>query len=160
MSESVQSRNSLDDISRPAWMGELARADARELCDRMATFLGGRSTPEWRWMRRPEIGLVMSRGRISGEGDPFNLGETTVTRCALRLESGEEGFAYVLGRAPRKAEMAALADALMQTEAAAALRETVLDPLAASRAAREAKARAEAEGTRVEFFTLVRGEDE
>lgn len=171
MSETREPRNSLDDIppkkrapadseARRRWMAEFAQADGAEFRDKMATFLQSRPAPDWRWIRRPEIGLVMTRGRIGGEGAPFNLGEISVTRCALRLESGEEGVAYVLGRAPGKAEQAALADAMMQTDAADALEEAVLEPLRAALARRRAAAAAEAEATRVEFFTLVRGDDE
>ncbi len=65
-------------------------------------------------MRGPEGGLVMVRGRAGGGGAPFNLGEMTVTRCTVRLGSGLVGHAYVAGREPRRAELAALVDALMQ----------------------------------------------
>lgn len=45
----------------------------------------------------------MVRGRIGGDGRPFNLGEGTVTRATVRLASGETGFAYHLGRDASKA---------------------------------------------------------
>jgi alpha-D-ribose 1-methylphosphonate 5-triphosphate synthase subunit PhnG len=55
--------------------------------------------------------------------------------------------------------MAAKIDALMQTGAAGALRAAVLAPLEAERsAARKARA-AKAAATKVDFFTMVRGED-
>ena len=58
-----------------------------------------------------------------------------------------------------KAEMAAKIDALMQTDAAEALRATVLTPLEQERAsAKEARA-SKAAATKVDFFTMVRGED-
>jgi alpha-D-ribose 1-methylphosphonate 5-triphosphate synthase subunit PhnG len=102
----------------------------------------------------------MVRGRAGGTGAPFNLGEMTVTRCALRLEEGQVGHAYVQGRGRRKAEIAALCDALMQDPGRAPLVERgVLAPLRA-RAAEAARARgAKAAATRVEFFTMQRGED-
>src|SRR5262245_42543285 len=99
---------------RREWMGLLARAPLVSL-EAWARQAGeGGALPGRVWLRRPETGLVMLRGRIGGSGDRFNAGETTVTRCALRLESGEVGVAYVAGRSHRKAEIAALADALLQ----------------------------------------------
>jgi alpha-D-ribose 1-methylphosphonate 5-triphosphate synthase subunit PhnG len=59
------------------------------------------------------------RGRVNGSGDPFNLGEMTVTRCALQLDAGQVGqryvgLGYVAGRHKRHAALAALFDALLQ----------------------------------------------
>src|SRR5580704_1205704 len=62
-----------------------------------------------------EIALLMVRGRMGGDGAPFNIGEATVTRAAVKLESGETGFGYVLGRDHAKARLVALCDALVQT---------------------------------------------
>lgn len=111
------------------------------------------------WLRPPEVGSVMVQGRTGGTGARFNLGEMTVTRCALRLGGGEVGHAYVQGRDKAHAERAALVDALMQTEAADLLRTRVIEPLAAERAAATTARAAKAAATKVEFFTMVRGED-
>ena len=112
---------------------------------------------DYDWLRPPETGAVMVRGRAGGTGVPFNLGEMTVTRCALRLAGGQEGHAYVAGRSRQKAGIAALCDALMQDpEQAGAVRDRVLIPLAETAAeARDALA-AKAAATRVEFFTMSR----
>ncbi len=59
---------------------------------------GFAARPDWGWLRKPESGLVMVRGRTGGGGAPFNLGEVTVTRCAVSLETGAAGFAWVMGR--------------------------------------------------------------
>ncbi|QCO57690.1 phosphonate C-P lyase system protein PhnG (plasmid) [Pseudorhodobacter turbinis] len=142
--------------TRKAWMGLMAKAPAgrvAELLDAICT------RPDFKWLRPPEVGSVMVRGRAGGTGAPFNLGEMTVTRCALRLASGEVGHAYIQGRSKADAEAAALVDALMQTGQGATLQTAVLDVLAADRAAL-AKGRAEkAAATKVDFFTMVRGED-
>jgi alpha-D-ribose 1-methylphosphonate 5-triphosphate synthase subunit PhnG len=110
-------------------------------------------------LRPPEIGLVMVRGRIGGGGAPFNLGETTVARAAVRLPSGATGFGQVLGRDRAKARDAALLDALWVEGAARdRLEAEILTPLRA-RLARDAALRsAETAATRVDFFTLVRGD--
>lgn len=141
-------------------MSELARAPSAALRARLEALLsaGRPPRPAWRWRRAPEIGLIMTRGRIGGDGAAFNLGEATVTRCALTLEDGPDGVAYILGRDPQKAEAAALADALMQTAAGARLADELIAPLAAERRSREADAAARAAETKVEFFTLMRGE--
>ncbi len=142
--------------ARKAWMSLLAQADAGELTRLWTSF--GRD-PAFNWLRAPEAGGVMLRGRMGGAGAPFNLGEMTVTRCALTLADGTVGHAYVQGRSKPKAEIAAKVDALMQTEAAEALRAAVLDPLQAARQTRKEARAAKAAATKVEFFTMVRGED-
>ena len=143
---------------RRSWMGLLAASDVADLeagWDRLA------AKPEWRWLRPPESGLVMVRGRAGGNGRPFNLGEMTVTRCALVTEDGQTGQAYVAGRDRRHAELAALFDALLQADdSAAELKQTLLPLLAHKKAARKRTAIARSAPTKVDFFTLGRGENE
>jgi len=148
--------------ARRAWMSALARAPAdrlRALRAALEAEIGG--APEFAWLRPPESGAVMVRGRAGGTGAPFNLGEMTATRCALRLATGEVGHAWVSGRDRLKAEAAALCDALLQRpETRDAVEAVVLRPLAVERAAREGARAARAATTKVEFFTMVRGESE
>lgn len=111
-------------------------------------------------LRPPETGLVMLRGRIGGSGAPFNLGEATVARAAVRLPSGATGFGHVLGRDRVKARDAALLDALwVEGSARERLEREILTPLAARVARDEARRASEVAATRVDFFTLVRGDD-
>lgn len=143
--------------ARRRWMAVLARADEAEL-ERRVRALDG--VPRYAWLRPPEIGAVMVRGRAGGTGAAFNMGEMTVTRCTLRLDDGTAGTAYVQGRAPRKAELAALLDALLQQPARRpALDHDVIAPLAEEQARRRGERSRKANATRVEFFTLVRGEN-
>lgn len=116
--------------------------------------------PETEIVRAPEQGLVMLRGRIGGDGAAFNLGEATVTRAAVRV--GETmGYAYLLGRCEEKARLAAIVDALGQDAVWRAGLETALvAPVRARREAEERAQAAETASTRVNFFTLVRGEDD
>jgi alpha-D-ribose 1-methylphosphonate 5-triphosphate synthase subunit PhnG len=136
-------------------MGLLARAPVARLAELMPL-----SLPEHALLRPAEVGAVMVRGRIGATGAPFNLGEMTVTRCSLRLASGEVGHAHVQGRDRAHATRAALIDALMQTPAAEGIRIEVLRPLAAEESARRDARASRAAATKVEFFTLVRGEDQ
>jgi alpha-D-ribose 1-methylphosphonate 5-triphosphate synthase subunit PhnG len=141
--------------ARKAVMATLAEADLRELQDGLAAI----GAVEMTEMRPPETGLVMLRGRIGGDGTAFNLGEAPVTRAAVRLASGETGFSYILGRDKEKARAAALCDALWQSPRHRdAVDRNVLAPVRERCAAARLRAREETAATRVEFFTLVRGE--
>ncbi|WP_299963995.1 phosphonate C-P lyase system protein PhnG [uncultured Roseobacter sp.] len=151
MKDTAQTEN-----PRQIWMSLLARASEGRIAALLDAAL---DRPGFTWLRAPEIGSTMVRGRAGGTGAPFNLGEMTVTRCALTLESGEVGHAYIQGRRKADAEAAALIDALMQTEAADHIHARVLDPLAAEQAATRAARAGKAAATKVDFFTLVRGED-
>jgi len=142
------------DKDRKAWLGLLARTPP----DRLAALMPA-PLPDHAVIRAPEIGSVMVRGRIGATGSAFNCGEMTVTRCSLRLPDGTVGHAYVQGRDRQHALHAALIDALMQTDAAPALRHACLDPLAAEETSRRMARAGRAAATKVEFFTLVRGED-
>ena len=138
-------------------MSVLAAAEADEIARAVSDVVGDIGTSE---LRQPETGLVMLRGRIGGDGAPFNLGEATVTRAAIQLASGEKGFSYVLGRDPRKAKLAALCDALWQSPVyRERIDRHVLSPLRNRQLRHREKVRAQTAATRVDFFTLVRGED-
>ena len=140
---------------RKAAMTVLAHSDADDIAKR----LGAIDLPEHESLREPENGLVMVRGRIGGDGAPFNLGEATVSRAAVRLASGEVGFGYTLGRDLEKARMIALCDAMVQSHTLADAVETnVLSPLRSAMLARRDRRSAEAAATRVDFYTMVRGE--
>ena len=111
--------------------------------------------PAWTRVRGPETGLVMVRGRAGGSGSPFNLGEMTVTRCTVRLGSGAVGHAYVAGRDQLHAELAAVADALLQDAANnEMLHETLIRPLADAQREQCLTRAEKAAATRVEFFSM------
>ncbi|MEL6373306.1 MAG: phosphonate C-P lyase system protein PhnG [Pseudomonadota bacterium] len=111
-------------------------------------------------VRPPDVGLVMVRGRMGGSGAPFNVGEATVSRAVVELESGEVGYGHVLGRDPHKAKAAALVDALGQIAAlSATLEQAFTRPVSARLASERAEHRAKTDATKVDFFTLARGED-
>lgn len=132
---------------------------AKALSERIATCLETVDVPPHETARPPENGLVMVRGRIGGDGAPFNLGEASVSRAAIRLSSGEVGFGYALGRDGEKARLIALCDALMQTDALATdVEQKVIAPLRNELEVARAKRAAETAATRVDFYTLVRGE--
>jgi len=140
---------------RKAVMAVLAHSEPAEISVRLDTI----ELPDHENLREPENGLVMVRGRIGGDGAPFNLGEATVSRAAVRLSTGENGFGYALGRDGAKVRMIALCDALVQSDQFADLVETkVIAPLRAAISAKRDRKSAEAAATRVDFYTLVRGE--
>jgi alpha-D-ribose 1-methylphosphonate 5-triphosphate synthase subunit PhnG len=140
---------------RQAAMAVLAHSDAAEI----ARHLDALALPAYENLREPENGLVMVRGRIGGDGAPFNLGEATVSRAAVRLSSGEVGFGYTLGRDRQKAQLIALCDALIQTvDHADSVEAQVLAPLRAAMTSERNRKAAETAATRVDFYTMVRGE--
>jgi alpha-D-ribose 1-methylphosphonate 5-triphosphate synthase subunit PhnG len=140
---------------RQAAMAVLAHSATADIAAR----LGALAMPEHESLREPENGLVMVRGRIGGDGAAFNLGEATVSRAAVRLASGEVGFGYALGRDRDKARMIALCDALIQSaDHADAVENQVLAPLRAASTSERARKAAETAATRVDFYTMVRGE--
>lgn len=111
-------------------------------------------------VRGPEVGLVMLRGRMGGGGAAFNLGEASVVRATVKLGSGEVGHAVVLGRDADHARRAAHLDAVWQRpDWRSRIEEEFVEPALAAEAAETARRAEEAEATRVDFFTLVRGED-
>lgn len=111
-------------------------------------------------LRPPETGLVMLRGRMGATGAAFNLGEATVTRCAIRLQDGTEGHAYVMGRNAAHARLAAVCDALLQGgETHAEISAKVVAPLEAKLRQAQVAASRKAAATKVDFFTMVRGDD-
>src|SRR6516165_1348373 len=129
---------------RKAAMAVLAYASAAEI----AGYLGAITVPAHENLRDAESGLVMVRGRIGGDGAPFNLGEATVSRAAIRLASGEVGFGYTLGRDREKARMIALCDALVQSNAFADRVEAkVVAPLRVAMLARRTRKASESAAT-------------
>lgn len=144
-------------VGRHALMSVCAHATEAEL---EAALAAVGPLPALSELRAPEIGLVMLRGRIGGDGAAFNLGEATVTRAAVRLESGVIGHSYLLGRERRRARLAAIVDALGQCEEfGPPLERHLMAPVSARVERERARRVGETNATRVEFFTLVRGED-
>src|SRR6195256_3477175 len=148
-------RENSKQAQRKAAMTGLAHSDAAGIAGRLEAL----ALPDHEILREPENGLVMVRGRIGGDGAPFNLGEATVSRAAVRLASGEVGFGYTLGRDQDKARMIALCDALVQTsDHADAVEAQVLAPLRTRMMSERDRRAVETAATRVDFYTLVRGE--
>jgi len=158
MFQSFDSETHAGALTRAQWMGLLARSPLNLL----EQTVGEYADAGLQWLRRPEVGLMMVQGRAGGTGERFNLGEVTVTRCALRLTqtqtaAGQTGVAWVLGRDKRRCTLAAVADALLQDPAQqAALVQHLLTPIRQQMAAAQ-RGRAElAQATRVDFFTVAR----
>ena len=116
--------------------------------------------PSYQTLRGPETGLVMLRGRVGGTGEPFNVGEATVTRASVRLDDGTVGHAMTLGRDGAKARLVALIDALCENyETAMLIEADLIAPMQKDLEREDEMRRQQAAATRVDFFTMVRGED-
>ena len=139
---------------RQRWLSVLAKAPAERI---EALWQGLGSSPAYSLLRRPEIGLVMVQGRISGSGAPFAAGEMTVTRAAVRLQTGQLGIGYVAGRHPRQAEIVAALDAMGQMpEWQREIEETVVATLSNEADAKRRLRASKAAATKVDFFTVAR----
>jgi alpha-D-ribose 1-methylphosphonate 5-triphosphate synthase subunit PhnG len=156
MLEDISAEN--ETAARRRAMGLLARALASELTAPLEQRFPDHGAKD---LKPVETGLVMLRGRAGGDGAPFNLGEVTVTRAVVELPGGERGYAHILGRDAELARLGAIFDALWQMPHRRQAVETcVLKPIASRLEAARAKTSAEIAATRVDFFTLKRGEDE
>ncbi|MER9563770.1 MULTISPECIES: phosphonate C-P lyase system protein PhnG [unclassified Mesorhizobium] len=153
----MRGQEAREQAERKAAMATLAQAPGDDIV-RLWNESGLPSQAEL--LRGPETGLVTVRGRIGGGGAPFNVGEATVTRATVRLASGQVGHCYALGRDKQKARLAAIADALWQDPAHRNAVETrIVAPLQAALTKAREQRRAETAATKVDFFTMVRGED-
>ncbi|PSH62160.1 phosphonate C-P lyase system protein PhnG [Phyllobacterium sophorae] len=142
---------------RSDWLGILSRSIGSELEELAVPFAAGLA---FEWLRVPDVGLVMVRGRAGGTGNVFNLGEMTVARASIRLADGTVGHGYVQGRDKRQAELAAIIDALLQhPDHYQEIMAKVIEPLRQRAEARRLAKSRKAAATKVEFFTMVRGED-
>lgn len=143
-------------LERKHVMNTLALATEGELTDAWDAL---DFKPGTKNVRGPETGLVMVRGRTGGAGQQFNLGEVAVSRATILLENGIAGHAHVLGNHPEKARLAAVFDALAQTETHKPVVDRLLTAIETRVNKQHLKQAQETAATGVDFFTLVRGED-
>lgn len=156
MTSTVTNESPLAFAARKRYLAILARASTAEL-EEARLLLG--DLPAVQYVRPAEVGMAMLRGRIGGTGDAFNLGEATVTRCAVRVGSAPLGVGYTLGRERRKAELIAMFDSLLQSgEQSTLIQREVISVCGAKQAARAEASRQATATSKVEFFTFVRGE--
>jgi alpha-D-ribose 1-methylphosphonate 5-triphosphate synthase subunit PhnG len=145
--------------ARQRWTAVLALASLNELEHAWAALA---DRPDYHLLRPTETGLALVRARVGGTGQPFNLGEMTVTRAAVQIRPSEggavTGFGHVAGRQARRAELVAVFDALLQMpERHGAVTRHVVAPLAARQRAAKAAAASKMAASKVEFFTVARG---
>ncbi len=139
---------------RKLWLSVMAKADH----DFFSSMTEKLLLPEHEFLRAPEIGSVMVQGRMGGTGNAFNMGEMTVTRCSLRLRAcGTTGHGYIQGRNKMLAQVAAICDALLQTSEAQAIIRDIIQPLQIRAEQDAAKLARQSAATKVDFFTMVRG---
>jgi alpha-D-ribose 1-methylphosphonate 5-triphosphate synthase subunit PhnG len=148
---------STEETTRQEWMAALAlapEARLREAWDGLA------AQPQYKVVRGPETGLVMVRARAGNSGERFNLGEMTVTRCTVGLGEGIMGHAFIGGLSHEHARLAAVFDALLQLpEKGEDLRRALIGSLQQERQTHLAGRRDEVRPSRVDFFTLARGDE-
>jgi alpha-D-ribose 1-methylphosphonate 5-triphosphate synthase subunit PhnG len=147
----------IDTAQRQQWMAVLAHSLPEELA---AIWAEQKLNPDYQVIRQPETGLVQIQARMGATGQRFFAGDATLTRAVVQLADGTYGYSYLLGRDKAHAERCAVIDALMQEKVRfRTLQETVIAPLAANREQRQAARRTQINSSRVDFFTLVRGDN-
>jgi alpha-D-ribose 1-methylphosphonate 5-triphosphate synthase subunit PhnG len=151
----MHTASSVGNPARKLALDTLAAAPLRALAELWDRWV---DKPTHTRLRGPEVGLVMVRGRAGGGGAPFNLGEATVSRASVRIATGQVGHGHNLGRDLAKAEVIAIIDALWQRDPDRVEAEIVA-PLQVLAAAADQTRRDEAAATRVDFFTMVRGDN-
>ncbi|WP_421780196.1 phosphonate C-P lyase system protein PhnG [Kiloniella litopenaei] len=148
---------------RQHWLSVLARCTLHDLqhhWNELTKSESDLSNLPYRFLRKAETGLVMVRGRAGGDGQQFNLGEVSVTRCTVCLDSDHIGYAYIRGRDHKKAELVAVLDALLQTNRwSQKIRDTFVAPLASVQQKTKQNRKSQIATSKVDFFTMVRGED-
>ncbi|NDL63791.1 phosphonate C-P lyase system protein PhnG [Acerihabitans arboris] len=142
---------------RQRWMSVLASSPAGEL---QAGWRALDLNIPFHIIRAPETGLTQLIARMGATGRRFVLGDMTITRAVVRLDDGTYGYSYVAGRDKTHAELCALADALLQQpQYHARLQQQLVEPLAARQQERHQSRAREIAASRVDFFTLVRGDN-
>lgn len=142
--------------NRRAWLSVLARMSAAEM---EAAWSGLAEHPRYVVIRDPQAGMILLEGRAGGTGGRFNLGHASVSRSAIRLDSGEVGVGYCLGDEERKAELIAVFDALLQTSLHDELMRVTVEPAATQQQVLRAQKGRKAASSTVDFFTMVRGDN-
>tara|TARA_R110002111_G_scaffold42648_3_gene78453 strand:- start:193 stop:669 length:477 start_codon:yes stop_codon:yes gene_type:complete len=155
-SNSHQHDLSSADQRRQRWIGIFARTPLDQLEQHGANLI---AQHQFLILRAPERGLVMVRARAGGTGTLFNAGEMTVTRCSVRNQSGTTGHGYVAGRNRKHAELAAKLDAVMQ-ELPSSQTDALIDKLDAALSQIANHRQQKSAPTRVDFYTMVRGDAE
>lgn len=142
---------------RQRWLSVLAHSSATLLETHWQAL---NLQPAFTLIRPAEIGLTRLQARMGATGKRFVMGDATVTRAVVQLSDGTLGYSYLLGRDKAHAERCALLDALLQQpETRQLLEEKIITPLAAWRdEQRQLRAR-EIASSKVDFFTLVRGDN-
>ena len=142
---------------RQRWLSVLAHSSAALLETHWQAL---NLQPAFTLIRPAEIGLTRLQARMGATGKRFVMGDATVTRAVVQLSDGTLGYSYLLGRDKAHTERCALLDALLQQpETRQLLEEKIITPLAAWRdEQRQLRAR-EIASSKVDFFTLVRGDN-
>lgn len=141
---------------RQRWMAVLAKSSLKDL---EAVLNRLPRKPLYHFIRQPETGAIMVRARAGGSGVKFNLGEMTITRCLVKIDSGQIGCGYVMGRDHRHAELASVFDGLLQDEThRPKMLNSIIAPLEDIIRDRTERSSRKTAATKVDFFTMVRGE--
>ena len=157
----MENQNTNSDANRrKEWMEFLCIADPTDLESVKNNLDASHDIPlDYTYIVKPETGLIMVQAKADGSRTRFNLGETTVSRCILKIKEQYTGASWIIGSDLQHAKNAALFDALLQDpEYNEKLTELLFRKLEKKQNAKNIKLKQDIEKTKVEFFTLKRGE--
>jgi alpha-D-ribose 1-methylphosphonate 5-triphosphate synthase subunit PhnG len=141
---------------RQQWIAVLAKSSRKDLEEALHRLP---RKPRYHFMRQPETGAIMVRARAGGSGLKFNLGEVSVSRCIVKIDNGHVGCGYVMGRDHRHAELVSVFDGLLQDKTLQRrILDSVIDPLENKILERKELNSKKTAATKVDFFTMLRGE--
>lgn len=143
-------------LSRQNWLSVLAHSEPTTL----ATLWSQQNLqPNYTLLRAPQTGLAQVQGRMGATGNAYNIGDVTLTRAVVKLASNEIGVGYIAGRNKDHCLRVALVDALLQhKDFFQVLYDNVIKPLRQQRQQATQQHEAATNQSKVDFFTLVRGE--
>ena len=142
--------------SRKQWLSYLATADENYL---ISLWDNLNMKIEYNWLREPEIGSIMVQGKAGATGDNFNVGEVTITRGSLNVDEKIQGNGSVQGKKKYKTKMSVLGNPLIKTEKKKIIKRNIIDKLIKYKNNKRNEILSKTEATKVDFFTLVRGEN-
>jgi len=151
-----KNKQDFDNKQRQEWIALLAKADPF-LLKKAEKQLG--KGIEYAYITKPETGMIMVRARADNKKSGFCLGEISVTKCILKIEKKIMGYAMVMGSDHDHAKNAALFDGLLQIpEYSSKLMQTLIPELKKISRNEKKKQAKQNQDTKVEFFTMKRGE--
>lgn len=152
----MTTQNDINTLRQRA-MGVMAKSELKAISDCWQTL---NITLDYDTIKPAQVGMAMVRAQAGTEGLVYNQGEMTVTRCVLQEKATQVmGVGYTQGRSKQKATLMAEVDlALQNASHQNDVIEKLVEPLEQAHQRAVAQQNKATDATKVDFFTMVRGE--